>query len=61
MRPYEIMVIFDTARRPSAVKGVVDRTLEAIRSKGGNPGTVDRWGRRPSPTRSSTIARATTS
>ncbi|MGH8996772.1 MAG: 30S ribosomal protein S6 [Acidimicrobiales bacterium] len=47
MRPYEVMVIFDAAADPSAIQGVVDRTLETIRSSGGNPGTVDRWGRRP--------------
>jgi small subunit ribosomal protein S6 len=47
MRPYEVMVIFDAAADPSAIQGVVDRTLETIRSSGGNPGNVDRWGRRP--------------
>jgi small subunit ribosomal protein S6 len=47
MRPYEVMVIFDTGADPSAIQGVVDRVLETIRSSGGNPGAVDRWGRRP--------------
>jgi len=47
MRPYEVMVIFDAGADPSAIQGVVDRTLETIRSSGGTPGTVDRWGRRP--------------
>ena len=47
MRPYEVMVIFDAGADPSAIQGVVDRALETIRSSGGNPGTVDRWGRRP--------------
>ena len=47
MRPYEVMVIFDAAADPSAIQAVVDRALETIRSSGGNPGTVDRWGRRP--------------
>ena len=46
MRPYEVMVIFDAAADPSAIQAVVDRTLETIRTSGGNPGTVDRWGRR---------------
>jgi small subunit ribosomal protein S6 len=41
------MVIFDAAADPSAIQAVVDRTLETIRSSGGNPGNVDRWGRRP--------------
>ncbi|MGH9046824.1 MAG: 30S ribosomal protein S6 [Acidimicrobiales bacterium] len=47
MRPYEVMVIFDAGADPSAIQGVVDRTLETIRSSGGNPGNVERWGRRP--------------
>jgi small subunit ribosomal protein S6 len=47
MRPYEVMVIFDAGADPSAIQGVVDRTLETIRSSGGTPGAVDRWGRRP--------------
>jgi small subunit ribosomal protein S6 len=46
MRPYETMVIFDTAADESAVNGVLDRALEALRAKGGNPGRVERWGRR---------------
>ena len=47
MRPYEVMVIFDASADPSAIQAVVDRTLETIRTSGGNPGAVDRWGRRP--------------
>ena len=47
MRPYEVMVVFDAGADPSAIQGVVDRTLDAIGSSGGTPGTVDRWGRRP--------------
>jgi small subunit ribosomal protein S6 len=47
MRPYEVMVIFDAGADPSAIQGVVDRTLETIRQSGGTPGTVERWGRRP--------------
>jgi small subunit ribosomal protein S6 len=47
VRPYEVMIIFDSASDPSAIQGVVDRTLEVIRSSDGTPGTVDRWGRRP--------------
>ena len=47
MRPYEVIVIFDAGADPSVIQGVVDRTLETIRSTGGIAGTVDRWGRRP--------------
>jgi small subunit ribosomal protein S6 len=46
MRPYETMVIFDTAADEAAVTGVLDRALDALRAKGGNPGKVERWGRR---------------
>ncbi|MGB7053462.1 MAG: 30S ribosomal protein S6 [Acidimicrobiales bacterium] len=46
MRPYETMVIFDTGAEEAAVTGVLERGLEALRSKGGNPGRVERWGRR---------------
>ncbi len=46
MRPYETMVIFDTAADEAAVNEVLDRALEAVRAKGGNPGRVERWGRR---------------
>ena len=47
MRPYEVMVIFDTGTEPPAIQAVVDRVLEAVRTTGGTPGAVDRWGRRP--------------
>ncbi|MGH9088993.1 MAG: 30S ribosomal protein S6 [Acidimicrobiales bacterium] len=47
MRPYEVMVIFDTGAEPSAIQAVVDRLLETIRASEGTPGAVDRWGRRP--------------
>lgn len=46
MRPYEVMVIFDTGAEPPAIQAVVDRTLETIAAQGGTPGAVDRWGRR---------------
>jgi small subunit ribosomal protein S6 len=47
MRPYEVMTIYDVGADPQAIAAVVDRTVETIRTTGGNPGTVDRWGRRP--------------
>lgn len=47
MRPYEVMVIFDTGAEPPAIQAVVERVLETIQSTGGTPGAVDRWGRRP--------------
>jgi small subunit ribosomal protein S6 len=46
MRPYEVMIIFEAGAEPPAIQAVVDRVLEAVRATGGNPGTVDRMGRR---------------
>ena|SRR5205823_6570505 len=46
VRPYEVMVILDAGLEEEAIRSVIDRTTELIRSRGGNPGTVDRWGRR---------------
>jgi small subunit ribosomal protein S6 len=46
MRPYETMVIFDTAADEAAVNGVLDRALDALRAKDGKPGRVERWGKR---------------
>jgi small subunit ribosomal protein S6 len=40
------MVIFDATTEPPAIQAVVDRVLETVRSTGGNPGAIDRWGRR---------------
>lgn len=46
MRPYEVMIIFDTGAEPPAIQAVVERVLDTVRNRGGNPGAVDRWGRR---------------
>ena len=46
LRPYEVMVIFDAGLEEDAMNAVLDRATELIRSRGGNPGRVDRWGRR---------------
>ena len=47
MRPYEVMVIFDAGTEPPAIQASIDRVLETVRTTGGTPGQVDRWGRRP--------------
>ena len=47
MRPYEVMAIFEATTEPTVIQGVIDRGLEVIRTSGGNPGAIDRWGRRP--------------
>jgi small subunit ribosomal protein S6 len=46
VRPYEVMVIFDTGADEASVTAVIERALDALRAKGGNPGQVERWGRR---------------
>jgi small subunit ribosomal protein S6 len=46
MRPYEVMAIFEAATEPGVIQGVLDHALEVVREAGGNPGTIDRWGRR---------------
>ncbi|MGI9032314.1 MAG: 30S ribosomal protein S6 [Acidimicrobiales bacterium] len=46
MRPYEVMIILDPALEEDAVQAQVDRSTEIIRSGGGEPGRVDRWGKR---------------
>jgi small subunit ribosomal protein S6 len=46
MRPYEVMAIFEATTEPTVIQGVLDRALDTIRSTGGNPGAIDRWGKR---------------
>ena len=47
MRPYETMIVFDTAVDAQTIQLALDRALETIRSSGGSPGNIDRWGKRP--------------
>lgn len=46
MRPYEVMVIYDPSLEEDAIRAAVDRSTELVRTRGGNPGRVDRWGKR---------------
>jgi small subunit ribosomal protein S6 len=46
MRPYEVVIIYDPGLEEDAIRSAVDRSLELVRSRGGNPGRVDRWGKR---------------
>ncbi|MBV8161468.1 MAG: 30S ribosomal protein S6 [Acidimicrobiia bacterium] len=46
MRPYEVMIILDAGLEEEATRSAIDRVTELIRSRGGVPGAVDRWGRR---------------
>ncbi len=47
MRPYETMLVFDTSVDPQAIQISLDKALDVIRANGGNPGAIDRWGKRP--------------
>ena len=47
MRPYETMIVFDTAVDAQSIQIALDRALETIRNHGGTPGAIDRWGKRP--------------
>jgi small subunit ribosomal protein S6 len=46
MRPYEVMVIFEASTEATVIQGVLDQALNVIRTTGGNPGAIDRWGKR---------------
>jgi small subunit ribosomal protein S6 len=46
MRPYEVMIILDPTLEEAALREQVDRSTDIIRSAGGSPGRVDRWGKR---------------
>lgn len=46
MRPYETMIIFDTEVEDTAINAVLNRALDLVRTSGGHPGAVDRWGKR---------------
>ena len=46
MRPYEVVVILDASLDDDVIRGMIDRSTELIRSRGGNPNRVDRWGKR---------------
>ena len=46
MRPYEVVIIYDPGLEEDAIRAVIDRATEVIRSRGGNLNRVDRWGKR---------------
>ena len=46
MRPYEVMVIFDSSLEEDAIRAVLDRVTALVQAQGGRPGRVDRWGKR---------------
>lgn len=46
MRPYEVMIIYEAGMEEDAIRVAVDRSADLVRSRGGTPGRIDRWGRR---------------
>lgn len=46
MRPYEVVVIFDASLEEEPIRAVLDRASQVISSGGGNPGRIERWGKR---------------
>ena len=46
MRPYEVVIIFDAGLEEDAIGAILDRATAAVRAAGGNPGRLQRWGRR---------------
>jgi small subunit ribosomal protein S6 len=46
MRPYEVMIIFEASLEEEGIRAAIDRATAIISAKGGNPGRVDRWGKR---------------
>jgi small subunit ribosomal protein S6 len=46
MRPYEVVVIVDAGLEDEVIRATIDRATELIRSRGGTPNRVDRWGKR---------------
>ena len=46
MRPYEVGVILDAGLEDERIREIIDRAVATIRAEGGNPGRIDRWGKR---------------
>lgn len=46
MRPYEVMVILDSGLEEDVIRATIDKATGIIAASGGNPGRVDRWGKR---------------
>ena len=46
MRPYEVGVILDLGLEDDQIRSIIDRAVDTIKTEGGTPGRIDRWGRR---------------
>ncbi|HWD24710.1 MAG TPA: 30S ribosomal protein S6, partial [Acidimicrobiales bacterium] len=46
MRPYEVAIILDASLDDTIIRQTTDGIIDFVKTKGGTPGRVDRWGRR---------------
>jgi small subunit ribosomal protein S6 len=46
MRPYEVVIIINSALEDQQIQGIVTRTTDAVKAGGGSIGRIERWGRR---------------
>lgn len=46
MRPYEVVVIFDAGLEEQAIQARLDESTRLVSARGGEPGRIERWGRR---------------
>jgi len=46
VRPYEVAIILDASLDDTIIRQTTDGIIDFVKSKGGTPGRVDRWGRR---------------
>jgi small subunit ribosomal protein S6 len=46
MRPYEVVVIINSALEDQQIQAVVTRTTDSVKAQGGSIGRIERWGRR---------------
>ncbi len=46
MRPYEVAIILDASLDDTIIRQTTDGIIDFVKSKGGTPGRIDRWGRR---------------
>ena len=47
MRPYEVAVILDASLDDNEIRTTTDGIVDFVKQKGGTPGRIERWGRRP--------------
>ncbi len=45
-RPYEVVLIIDSALDEEGIKSTLDKTTDLVKTQGGLVGRVDKWGRK---------------